>query len=225
MKLTDFKNKYQGRCFILGNGNSLNKVDFSKLKDEYTFGIHRISYLYEKKNWKPSFYISTGGKTDTSWDSLRKGIPSFLNSSYKKRFGNKIPQVSNVIYLNCDSTGYVPIPNEIDLEKLWSYNPEEKVTIMGTGLQACVQLATYMGFTEIYFIGTDLEFYGKQTHFDKRYESFWVTRKDHKKHFQNLLNAHELIKMACDSIGVKTYNATHGGILETYERVDFDSLF
>ncbi len=30
------------RCFIIGNGPSLQRTDLTKLKDEFTFGMNRI---------------------------------------------------------------------------------------------------------------------------------------------------------------------------------------
>lgn len=229
MKIQDFKNLHAGeRCFVLGNGTSLQHVDFEKLKGEKTFGIHRITFMYESTDWRPSFYVSTGGKTDESWQTLHEGVPSFINKAYSKRKKLKdFPRKPNVMLLKCDSKGSV-VKNDdgtFDIDKLWSYDPSKKVTIMGTGLQASVQLATYMGFSKIYFIGTDLQFDGKQTHFDPRYKSYWRSRPNHEKHFQNLVNAHELIRKACDNIGVETFNATHGGILKAYPRVKFNDLF
>ncbi len=50
-------NRYQGeRCFIIGNGPSLNDLDLSKLAKEYTFGMNKIYLLYDRIDWRPSFY-------------------------------------------------------------------------------------------------------------------------------------------------------------------------
>ena len=39
-----YRNLYKGkRCFILGNGPSIQKIDFSLLKDEITFCVNQIS--------------------------------------------------------------------------------------------------------------------------------------------------------------------------------------
>ena len=50
-----FKNK---RCIIIGNGPSLNKLDLSLLKDEYTFGLNRIYLLFEKLGFETDFLVS-----------------------------------------------------------------------------------------------------------------------------------------------------------------------
>ena len=46
-KLRSYKNKFAGeRCFVVGNGPSLNNMDMSKLSDEYTFGMNRIFLMF-----------------------------------------------------------------------------------------------------------------------------------------------------------------------------------
>ena len=42
-RIAALKDIHKGeRCFIIGNGPSLNKLDLSKIKDEYTFGVNAI---------------------------------------------------------------------------------------------------------------------------------------------------------------------------------------
>ena len=50
-----FNNK---RCVIIGNGPSLNKIDLSLLKNEYTFGLNRIYLLFEKMGFQTDFLVS-----------------------------------------------------------------------------------------------------------------------------------------------------------------------
>ena len=51
-ELSKYKNKYTGhRCIIIGNGPSLNDMDLSLLKNEYTFGLNRIYLLFNKLNY------------------------------------------------------------------------------------------------------------------------------------------------------------------------------
>lgn len=39
------------------------------------------------------------------------------------------------------------------------------------------------------------------------------------------INAYQKIKKYADKKGIKIYNATRGGYLEIFERVNFDTLF
>ena len=41
---------------------------------------------------------------------------------------------------------------------------------------------------------------------------------------KNMVAAHKLTKRACDKCGVKVFNATVGGSLEVYNRIDFSKI-
>ena len=41
----------------------------------------------------------------------------------------------------------------------------------------------------------------------------------------SMLKGYQMCKNYADTHGIKIYNATRGGMLEIFERVDFDSLF
>ena len=56
-RLEFFENRYSGkRCFIVGNGPSLNKHDLSLLDGELTFGCNNIYYMTQRNGFKPTFY-------------------------------------------------------------------------------------------------------------------------------------------------------------------------
>src|SRR5438477_1743491 len=57
-RLRKFHNIHAGeRCFIIGNGPSLNRTDLSLLKDEFTFGTNRIYLAFDRLNFRPSYYV------------------------------------------------------------------------------------------------------------------------------------------------------------------------
>ena len=45
------------RCFVIGNGPSLNKTNLDLIKDEYSIAMNRISMIYSKTEWRPSYYL------------------------------------------------------------------------------------------------------------------------------------------------------------------------
>src|SRR5210317_1185187 len=58
-KLAYFKDIHKGeRCFIIGNGPSLNKTDVSKLKNEYTFGMNRIYLAFPEWGFETKYFVS-----------------------------------------------------------------------------------------------------------------------------------------------------------------------
>ena len=106
----------------------------------------------------------------------------------------------------------------------------------GTVTGFFIQMAVYMGFKNIYLIGVDHNF-SRMT--DKN--GNLIVDNNVKDHFGNQKNSDENtkgiynidyatqtyidLKRFCDKKGVKVFNATRGGKLEVYPRVDFDSLF
>ena len=58
--VSKFKNKHQGeRCFIIGNGPSLDPNDLNRLNDEICFGTNGIYNIYSKTSWRPTYYCVT----------------------------------------------------------------------------------------------------------------------------------------------------------------------
>ena len=59
--LRAFKDCHQGeRCFILGNGPSLQNTDLAPLADEITFGVNGIFYMTWQCGFAPTYYVGRG---------------------------------------------------------------------------------------------------------------------------------------------------------------------
>ena len=103
----------------------------------------------------------------------------------------------------------------------------------------CIQIAMYMGFKEIYLIGVEHDFIlnNSYSYFYERKKSiigdknkFWANEKNEVVvDFQSKLTianemwkGYTLLKSISDCKGIKIYNATKGGILDVFERVDYD---
>ena len=226
----DYAEMYQGqRCFIVGNGPSLNNTDLNKLSDEYTFGCNKISLLYEKRGWNPSFYVMVSSeihREDWLVETIKNvdlGIPCFLNeknrmlSEKTKKFYSDTDSLPHVYKIDAigGRKGY-PYPDHF-----WSDNPMKSATKHGTILLTCMQIAVYMGFSEIYLIGCDLGFNGPNCNFDPNYNpGQYDPNGDVHSH-----EAHVLAKRMTEKAGVRVYNATVGGNLEVYPRKRFEELF
>ncbi len=88
ISISRFKNKYSGkRCFIVGNGPSLNKLDLKKLDGEYTFAVNGIFYKTEEMGFVPTFYmVEDGHVIDDNLErinSYRPKIHRFFPTEYK----------------------------------------------------------------------------------------------------------------------------------------------
>jgi len=218
-KISDYKNKYNGeRCFIVGNGPSLNHTNMNLLKNEYTFALNQINLIYDKYDWRPSVYCSFSNRVEKKWrDNIlynikNLNVPIFLCKDYEKIIPNetKINFIETIGTSICDSED----------SSQFNVNIEKYVTKHGSTLLSVLEVAIYMGFKEIYFIGTDLGYDKKITHFDENY----LKLSNPSRYNNDILNTHKLINNNIKQYNVKIYNATIGGDLEEYERVNFNEL-
>lgn len=236
-KLKSLKATQNGKkCFVIGNGPSLKAEDLSALKENNidTFAANRIFNVFENTQWRPTYYVCEdeyilGDIQDkiNNLDFKYKFIPiNFhwykginINNAYYfyQEFDSSLQQGgARPDFFSDDITKYVPC--------------------RGSVITTCVQLAVYMGYSEIYLIGVDHSF-SRMT--DKN-GNLLVDNKV-KDHFGNQKNADENtkgifnidaatqsfmdMKEFCGKHNVKVFNATRGGKLEVFPRVDFDNLF
>ena len=79
-----------------------------------------------------------------------------------------------------------------------------------------------MGFAEIYLLGTDCNYSNSMNHHFKNYD---VVDPSFSLASEKMMSAYKIAKKYADSRQIKIYNATRGGMLEVFERVDLDTLF
>ncbi len=225
------KNKHKNdRAFIIGNGPSLNADDLGKLKNEITFAANKIYLAYDNTQWRPTYYNCIDDLvTRQNIDEIEKIQGSI--KLFPLRLLDYAPRFSNSLYYNCGffRGGHVLPPKDSMFSPLY-LGP----TVMFT----MTQIAFYMGFKEIYYIGVDFSFDvpskyihsekevicdGEINHFHKDYrkpgEKWNIPKMDKQE------KAFELLKKHADKRGIKIINATRGGKLEVFERIDFDELF
>lgn len=238
--LRSYKNKFLGsRIFIIGNGPSLNKIDFGLLKDEYTFGVNRINLIYDRTDWRPSFYTVNDwlvGPDNYEELSCHSKSKIFL----PKRFEGLINDEKTIYYASCNVT-----------DGLGSFSPDisKGVVMGGTVLTLPIQIAAYMGFSPIILIGVDVDYKvnnnvkqsGKliksnnisqflestedddPNHFDKRY--FGTGKKWHNPDPEKMKDGFLEMATSLENMNIRFLNATVGGKLDSITRVDFKSLF
>ncbi|MFT4155388.1 6-hydroxymethylpterin diphosphokinase MptE-like protein [Parafilimonas sp.] len=228
------KDKYKGkRVFIIGNGPSLNITPLYLLKNEYTMAFNRFNLMFERLNWKPDFYVVTDDLViKDMYNEINNEILPCVQYAFfpdlhpsNVNFKSYIENRENVYWLNTDKSEYrTDLPN---------------CGINKTVINAGMQIAAYLGFTEIYLIGVDMTFEDQKVkklnsrnweasehdpnHFDPRY--FGKGRKYHNPTVHEMIEKFETGKHFFNSLGVNVYNAGVGGKLEVFPRKDFSSLF
>lgn len=240
MNITSLKNKYQGkRIFIVGNGDSLNRTNLDLLKNEFSFGMNRISKIFSKTNWRPNFFLCTTENINKKeWhEDIIHGIQSSSVSFLWEELEHFInEESSNIVKIKCNNGSEVTnnAPNS-----WWSIDPKRGFSKFGTSMLVAIQLSVYMGFKDIYIIGADLGFKNNflqrifyrlglrniikdKNHFSKDYGTPGF---DAKTLNANMIAAHLLAKKETEKLDVKIKNATIGGELEVYPRCNFKDLF
>lgn len=234
-QILQYKDKYKNqRCFFIGNGPSLQASDLDILQEqgEITFAFNRIYNIFDKTNWRPTFYISQDEKMlegckeiVDSLDLQYKFIPIQLKWYYNIN-------ISDAINFNMRIQ---PLGNPID-KLLWSNDAASYIYCASTGMYTAAQLAVYMGFSEIYLIGVDHHFHISQNNngeiiVDDKVKDYFSDRYNEDRENLYIPNTEKstytylAMKKYCDKQNVKIYNATRGGKLEVFDRVNFDELF
>lgn len=227
--LEALKNKYKGqRCFIVGNGPSLNIEDLNKLKNEKTFAFNRIYYIFDKTEWRPSFYVTEDIKIiSNSLDEINKlkleniFVPDIIKFDYKIDINNAIYFKETIEYFE---------------DRLPDFSDNMNIYWGGTVAYTAMQMAVYMGFKEIYLIGVDHNFRVSQDSngnikVDNSVKDYFCDNYNSDKdelyipNLDNSTKAYISARKYCDEHEATIYNATRGGKLEVFERVDFDKLF
>lgn len=224
ISLEKYKNLYQGkRCFVIGNGPSLRKEDLSVLeeKDEISFASNGIFHIFDGISWRPTHYMVCDMMC---YKIMQQDI---------KKIENEDAFIVDYSYVDCER------PEKANrfymINKLYTGNrfgfSDDAVRGFYSGrtiTYVMIQMACYMGINEIYLLGVDwtggkgtgvgrIDFYeGNQERIAKSSQFDLFTEEKH---------AFETAREYAESHGIKIYNATRGGELGVFERVDFDCLF
>lgn len=227
-KLQNMKgSKFGKRCFIIGNGPSLTVKDLGKLVNEDCFAANQIYKIFPYTKWRPLFYtiVDWHALGNTESDIFEAGTFFFGDYFWRKNH----PKQSNAIVF------YGKRLLDTDLASFkFSEDIAEQIYLAATVTYASLQIAVYLGYTEIYLLGVDHNYAfvtdrtGKVIRNSEAKQSHFFEDKDPTKVYADELgmtNAYITAKQHADAHGINIYNATRGGKLEVFTRVDFDSLF
>lgn len=218
--------RYRGkRCFIIGNGPSLQITDLTRLQDEYTFGLNRIYLLFSEMGFPTTFLVTVNQLVlEQCLDEiLAVPVPKFLPWSLQKTI--KQPLHSDTIFFRCDRAK-------------WDFTTDVRRPLwQGTTVTfIAMQLAYHMGFEQVILVGVDHSF----TTQGKPHTEV-VSQGDDPNHFspdyfgkgfrwqlpdlETSEFAYELARQAFESSGRHILDATIGGKLTIFPKVDYSSLF
>lgn len=224
------------RAFVLGNGPSLNKCNLDNLKEEISFGVNSI---FLKSNFSPTYYVVEDHHVARD---NRREIHDFKLPELKfipRNYKHIIQSDEKTVFYNMNTGYYQPHSSNFCIPR-FSGNASARMYCSQSVTMMCLQLAFWMGFEKVYLIGMDFDYVIPESavredggvilsteedpnHFDSSY--FGAGKRWHDPHLDRVERSYILSKLAFESGNRKIFNATAGGKLEVFERVEFDALF
>jgi hypothetical protein len=227
--LAALKDVHRGeRCFIIGNGPSLRETDLTKLRGEFTFGLNRIYLLFPELGFPTTYLVSTNDLVIEQCrdEMLALPIPKFLTWRSHKFFA-ALPSSSFKLPTFLYTTYTGPRFARSATGRLW-----EGATVTFVALQ----LAYHMGFSQVNLIGVDHNFTTKgeanktitsegddPNHFAPNYfgKGFRWQLPD----LETSERAYRMAKAAYEADWREVRDATVGGKLTVFPKVNYTSLF
>lgn len=217
-----FKNNLvDKRIFIIALGPSLKVEDLEKImkNNDITISMNKIFYIFEKTRWRPTYYVLSDGFAIRDYEKEMDAIEDF--SDTEKFFSNNYVK----FWENNLDKSYHCFRQIQDMKNIGFSEDFSKGVYSGmTVVYACMQLAIYLGVKEIYLLGCDFNY---SKNFDSANDHFYskVEKNFDDFDYDGVAKVYRIARKYAEQVGVKIYNATRGGKLEIFERVDFDSLF
>jgi hypothetical protein len=224
-RLEGYRNAHANeRCFILGNGPSLLRTNLSLLRNEFTFGLNRIYLLFSELGFPTTFLVSVNDLVLEQCAAEIAGLdlPRFITWRARRWF--EADPVT--IFLDTDFTGTENFSSEATRRLFEGHT----VTFVA------LQLAFFMGFTDVILIGVDHNFETKgqpnlvitaegddPNHFTPGYfgKGFRWQLPD----LEGSERAYWLAKAAFEAASRQVRDATVGGKLSIFPKVNYPSLF
>lgn len=208
-------NKHQGRCcFIIGTGPSLNKTNFSTIKNEILIGVNNLYMGSNYLDINPQYWCVADAKI------FHKYSASLLNLKTALFLTDGAGQFYLHYKNRYKDAKYEPIVARplSDMKTTQSFSTNMLKGINGGMVTlSCLQIAYWMGFNEVYLVGCDCTSKGK--HYDK---SVNVDAQDD--YWEHFFKLYEVCKKVYDDDNRKIYNSTVGGNLEVFERVKLEDI-
>jgi hypothetical protein len=227
-RLAGLKDIHQGnRAFIIGNGPSLRQTELSKLRNEFTFGMNRIYLLFPELGFSTTYFVSINDLVIGQFadEILAQPMPKFLAWRSHRHFPANLPIVQLPTFLYTSYTGRRFTPDV--RSRVW-----EGATVTNVALQ----LAFHMGFKQVILIGVDHNFVSRGeanktvvsqgddlNHFAPNY--FGKGAKWQLPDLDTSEIGYMFAREAYRKAGREVLDATVGGKLSIFTRVDYNSLF
>lgn len=244
-KIRRLRNCHAGRrAFILGNGPSLQVADLGRLKGEITFASNKIYLAFDQTEWRPTYYFVFDRLVAKNNAEVIQSLPlaKFFSDDVRQFLsGNKDAIWLHELLVNWRWQQQADAGDKL-IGGVFSTNALVGVAAGWTVIYSQLQMAYYMGITEVILLGLDYDFnvpekkvttqeqgyeialesQGERNHFHPDYrkpgEVWAVPRLDLQ------FRAFELAKETFERDGRRIVNASRKTKLEVFARSPLDSL-
>lgn len=198
--------------------------------------MNGIPRLWERWDWRPTYYMRIDHTANDNeswrqdvmraagaceqvflWERFKDGYPEKHSLHFEIPYG--VGELDNAVWLkHCKHNGYM----YDNIKAAQSWHLPDICTAYG-GISVMCQIASIMGYDEIYLLGCDLGYVPDYTlnHAAGSYSTFGINGDKAKFDNENMLAMHKFIKRSCP---IPVYNATMGGALEVYPRVKLEDV-
>lgn len=222
-RILALKDKHRGeRCFIIGNGPSLNNTDLTLLRNEVTFGSNRIYLLFNEIGFSTTYFLSVNRLVieQCAHDIESLACPKFIGWHAR-----------DLVEFTDDTMFLLSRP-----EVAFHTDITSGVVEGATVTYVAMQIAYYLGFDKVILVGVDHSFttQGKPhasvtshgddpNHFHPQYfgKGFRWQLPD----LEASEQAYIMAKEHFEKTGREILDATVGGKLRVFPKVDYRSLF
>lgn len=205
------KDRFRGeRIFILGNGPSLLQTDLSHLANEFTFGTDRVYLLADRLGWRPTFYtVSDWSVVADSADEINRLPHSTF--FFEERFRGLLRSGWDVFWY---WHGAAVRAEELE----FALTMRDGIRAAGSATASAIQIAFHLGFDPIYLVGCDAAHPGA--------DAFGSNgNRPGDPDVKRTIRGYEQCRVGIQKADREIFNATVGGTLKVFQRVEFESLF
>ena len=238
-----FKDRHKGkRCFIIATGPSIKTQNLKLLQNEICIAVSSFYLHPDFQTISPQYYCVPGfcsNSTELFWDEWMDALQThasqkttfFFSLSDKERCTrHKRFEDREIHFLDFSGSFEHSTLKDIDLAR--AVPGPQSVPVMA------LEIALYMGFSEIYLLGCDhdwiLHMYESRHFYDEKQSIMHNHQIDEWKDvnfennligYLNLWNQYKNIKKIAKLQHTQIYNATNGGFLDVFPRSNYESLF
>ena len=194
VKISDFKKIHEGkRLFILASGPSLERINLAPLRRRLVMGLNRSPLAFANTH----YHCTMDHRLfDEFSDMLSKS--RYLFTLEGRPFG---------------------VPLRLLGAEGFSWNLEEGIYSGYTISYFALQVAVYMGFKEIFYLGLDLKHFAGRTHF---FGHDFHSRNHEQTEFPRMQKMLEYGAKALSGSGVRVFNCSPLTDLECFEKVSYE---